>query len=75
MSRNLRYALRMLRHNPTFFTYAEQNRTFPSIGVWSGGRASVTGLTEPVALAAALASRLPAGRTSAVNPVETLGAG
>jgi predicted permease len=30
-----------------YFTYAEENRTFQSIGVWVPGTASVTGLAEP----------------------------
>jgi predicted permease len=30
-----------------YFTYAEQNRTFQSMGVWDTGAASVTGLAEP----------------------------
>jgi predicted permease len=30
-----------------YFTYAEQNRTFQSLGVWSQGTANVTGLLEP----------------------------
>jgi predicted permease len=30
-----------------YFTYAEQNRTFQSLGVWDAGTASVTGLAEP----------------------------
>src|SRR5580704_1657753 len=30
-----------------YFTYAEQNRTFQSLGVWDTGTASVTGLAEP----------------------------
>src|ERR1700739_2372719 len=30
-----------------YFTYAEHNRTFQSLGVWDVGTASVTGLTEP----------------------------
>jgi predicted permease len=30
-----------------YFTYAEQNRSFQSIGVWDTGTASVTGLGEP----------------------------
>jgi predicted permease len=30
-----------------YFTYAEQNRTFQSLGVWDTGAASVTGLAEP----------------------------
>ena len=30
-----------------YFTYADQNRTFQSVGAWAPGTASVTGLTEP----------------------------
>jgi predicted permease len=30
-----------------YFTYAEQNRTFQSLGVWYAGTANVTGLAEP----------------------------
>jgi predicted permease len=30
-----------------YFTYAEQNRTFQSLGVWTPGTANVTGLAEP----------------------------
>ncbi len=30
-----------------YFTYAEHNRTFQSLGVWSPAAASVTGLAEP----------------------------
>ena len=30
-----------------YFTYAEQNRTFESLGVWVTGTANVTGLAEP----------------------------
>src|SRR5215472_1526196 len=30
-----------------YFTYAEQNRTFQSLGVWIKGTANVTGLAEP----------------------------
>src|ERR1700686_3642170 len=30
-----------------YFTYAEQNRTFQSLGVWDTGAANVTGLAEP----------------------------
>src|SRR6516162_9755821 len=30
-----------------YFTYAEQNRTFQSLGVWVAGAANVTGLAEP----------------------------
>jgi predicted permease len=30
-----------------YFTYAEQNRTFRSLGVWDAGTANVTGLAEP----------------------------
>jgi predicted permease len=30
-----------------FFTYADQNRTFESVGLWGAGNASVTGLEKP----------------------------
>src|SRR5271163_1161689 len=30
-----------------YFTYAEQNRSFQSLGVWDTGTANVTGLAEP----------------------------
>jgi len=30
-----------------YFTYAEHNRTFQSLGVWSTGTANVTGIAEP----------------------------
>ena len=30
-----------------YFTYAEQNRTFQALGVWSPGTANVTGTAEP----------------------------
>src|SRR5215467_7092061 len=30
-----------------YFTYAEQNRTFQALGVWTQGNANVTGLAEP----------------------------
>jgi len=30
-----------------YFTYAEQNRTFQALGVWTQGTANVTGLAEP----------------------------
>src|ERR1700721_918431 len=30
-----------------YFTYAENNRTFQSLGVWDTGTASVTGLADP----------------------------
>src|SRR5580698_7491366 len=30
-----------------YFTYAEHNRTFQSLGVWTNGTANVTGLAEP----------------------------
>lgn len=36
-----------LRLSPSmYFTYAEQNRTFQSLGVWTAGTANVTGQTE-----------------------------
>ena len=30
-----------------YFTFAEQNRTFQSLGVWSTGTANVTGVDQP----------------------------
>jgi predicted permease len=37
-----------LRLSPSmYFTYAEHNRTFQSLGVWVAGTANVTGLAEP----------------------------
>jgi predicted permease len=34
--------------SPTmYFTYREENRSFANLGIWSNGRASVTGLGEP----------------------------
>ena len=30
-----------------YFTYAEHNRTFQSLGVWVTGPANVTGMAEP----------------------------
>ncbi len=30
-----------------YFTYAEQNRTFQAVGVWTSGTANVTGLAQP----------------------------
>ncbi len=30
-----------------YFTYAEQNRTFQSLGVWVRDAVNVTGLAEP----------------------------
>jgi predicted permease len=39
-----------------YFTYAEQNRTFQSLGVWTTGTANVTGLAEPEQVRTAEAS-------------------
>jgi predicted permease len=37
-----------LRLSPSmYFTFAEQNRTFQSLGVWSTGTANVTGIDQP----------------------------
>jgi predicted permease len=37
-----------LRLSPSmYFTFAEQNRTFQSLGVWNTGTANVTGLAQP----------------------------
>jgi predicted permease len=30
-----------------YFTYAEQNRTFQALGVWTAGTANITGVAEP----------------------------
>lgn len=46
-----------LRLSPSmYFTYAEQNRTFQSIGVWLRGTANVTGLAQPEQIHIALIS-------------------
>ena len=39
-----------------YFTYAEHNRTFQSLGIWSPGTANVTGLAEPEEVHTALIS-------------------
>ncbi len=39
-----------------YFTYAEHNRTFQSLGVWTPGTANVTGLAEPEQVRTALLS-------------------
>jgi predicted permease len=39
-----------------YFTYAEHNRTFQSIGVWTTGTANVTGLAQPEQVHTALLS-------------------
>jgi predicted permease len=39
-----------------YFTYAEENRTFDSIGVWTDATATVTGLAEPEQVPAAIVS-------------------
>ena len=39
-----------------YFTYAEHNRTFQSLGVWVTGTANVTGLAEPEQVRTVLAS-------------------
>src|SRR5579884_3585460 len=39
-----------------YFTYAEHNRSFQSVGVWVTGSANVTGLAEPEQVRAAFAS-------------------
>jgi predicted permease len=37
-----------LRLSPSmYFTYAEHNRSFQSLGVWTNGSANITGLAEP----------------------------
>lgn len=46
-----------LRMSPSmYFTYAEHNRTFESLGVWFSSTASVTGLAEPEQIRTALVS-------------------
>jgi hypothetical protein len=46
-----------LRLSPSmYFTYAEHNRTFQSLGVWTTGTANVTGLAEPEQVHTALIS-------------------
>jgi len=43
-----------LRLSPSmYFTFAEENRTFQSFGVWTTGTASVTGVAEPEQVRAA----------------------
>ncbi len=39
-----------------YFTYAEQNRTFQSLGVWAAGSDTVTGLAEPERVSAVYVS-------------------
>jgi len=39
-----------------YFTYAEENRTFDSIGVWTDATATVTGLEEPEQIPAPIVS-------------------
>src|ERR1044072_2260932 len=39
-----------------YFTYAEQTRTFDSVGVWTDATATVTGLAEPEQVPAAIVS-------------------
>ena len=46
-----------LRLSPSmYFTFAEHNRTFQSLGVWTTGTANVTGLAKPEEVHAALVS-------------------
>jgi predicted permease len=46
-----------LRLSPSMYvTYAEHNRTFQSLGVWTTGHASVTGVGEPEEVRTALVS-------------------
>ena len=46
-----------LRLSPSmYFTFAEQNRTFQSMGVWTPGTANVTGVAEPEQVRTALIS-------------------
>lgn len=46
-----------LRLSPSmYFTFAEHNRTFQSLGVWASGTANVTGLAEPEQVHTALIS-------------------
>jgi putative ABC transport system permease protein len=37
----------LLLSGSMYFTYAEHNQTFKSLGVWVGGTANVTGMAEP----------------------------
>src|SRR5277367_4573923 len=37
----------LLLSSSMYFTYAEQNHTFQSLGVWDAGTANITGLAEP----------------------------
>ena len=39
-----------------YFTFAEQNRTFQSLGVWNTGTANVTGMAQPEEVRTALIS-------------------
>jgi predicted permease len=39
-----------------YFTYADENRTFESVGIWTDATGSVTGLAEPEQVPAALVS-------------------
>jgi predicted permease len=46
-----------LRLSPSmYFTYAEQNRTFQSLGVWTTGTANITGVAHPEQVQTALIS-------------------
>ena len=46
-----------LRLSPSmFFTFSEQGRAFQSLGVWTPGTATITGLAEPERVAAAYVS-------------------
>jgi predicted permease len=46
-----------LRLSPSmYFTYAEQNRTFQSLGVWTTGTANITGVAQPEQIDTALIS-------------------
>lgn len=46
-----------LRLSPSMYvTYAEHNRAFQALGVWTGTRASITGLAEPEQVRAAIVS-------------------
>lgn len=50
-----------------YFTFAEQSRSFQSVGVWSSGPVTVTGLADPEQVNANFVSD-----ASAVNPVECI---
>jgi predicted permease len=53
-----------------YFTYAEQNRTFQTLGVWTPGTAAVTGVAEPEQVRTVLVSD---GILQALNVQPVLG--